>query len=305
MNKKILNRAVVLTFGATMLFSCGGEEAKEEGAETNVSVGKEEEPKVETDTEEGAHVVEHRLPTPNQFFEFVKKVGGESREDLLNPIENMPSYHTEEKKALNFGVYFADLAYMNNFEINANSYSYLKGLSGLAENLNISKIFNEELVAGMQANSENADSLQIYSSKTYQSAYSYLEDNNKRDVLSYMLAGGWVESMHIAIGIAGEYSEENQMIQQIADQNVVLESIYEHMLISSQENESLVEMAMKLEELKGIFDANKSAEKTKATTGDNGKVTFGGGSDVILDKAAFGTIVEKIAEIRSEIITNE
>ena len=304
MNRKILNRAVVFTFGATMLFSCGGDEAKEEDAGTNVSVGKDEKPEDKSD-EVKVHKVEHRLPTPNQFFEFVKRVGGESREDLLNPIEKMPSYHTEVKKALNFGVYFADLAYMNNFEINANSYSYLKGLSGLAENLNISKIFNEELVAGMQANSENADSMQIYSTKTYQSAYTYLEDNNKRGVLSYMLAGGWVESMYIAIGIAGEYSEDNEMIQQIADQNVVLESIYEHMLESSQEDPEIMEMAMKLEELKGIFDANKSAEKTKATKTENGKVTFGGGSDVVLDKEAFGTIVEKIAEIRSEIITNE
>ena len=49
----------------------------------------------------------------------------------------------------------------------------------------------------MEANLTRGDSLEVISNEAYTKAYSKLQDEEMGATLSMVLAGGWVESMHL------------------------------------------------------------------------------------------------------------
>ena len=63
--------------------------------------------------------------------------------DAMNPPENMDKYVTTNMKAVNFGIYAADLAYSTVFEKNQSSLSYFKNVKKMAESLGLSEGFDE------------------------------------------------------------------------------------------------------------------------------------------------------------------
>ena len=61
------------------------------------------------------------------------------------------------------------------------------------------------------------------SNETYYSAFSYLEENDRQDVLAMIAVGGWIEGLNIILNLE-PYSEESEICQTIADQKLTLEN---------------------------------------------------------------------------------
>ena len=68
------------------------------------------------------------IPSPIQTAILVKDVGAPYEPTILNPNENHTGYSTNYEKALNLGVYGADLGYSTIFEHSKSSFLSLWGL---------------------------------------------------------------------------------------------------------------------------------------------------------------------------------
>ena len=300
MNRYLKSVAVCLLGSTLLLASCGGEEEEGEEAGADVSVT---DPETEDDPEiKDEDKVDHRLPTPTRFFEVIAQIGGDLDDGLVNSLDNRDKYTTSASLSLNFGVYFADLAYMNNYGTNSKTLEYFGMLENIANDLSIQAIFSEDIMEKMREGSEDAEAMYAASDEVYFNAYTYLEEEEKSDMLSLMLVGGWVESMYIVTHLVDEYSENNEIINEIAAQRDVLESIFEHVANSSMENDDLLEWIDPLDDLMGIYNESIQNDATTSSKDDSGRLVIGGGDKVVLDELAFGTIVEKIEAMRASIV---
>lgn len=305
MNKKLALFGALTMTGALFMASCGGGDDSEGKEKQKVVKKTDEDETNDSIPETDGGKIDHRLPTPNMFFEVIKKIGGQADMELVNSVDNAEKYETSASKAMNFGVYFSDLAYMMNYGQNAETVQYFTTLEAIAKELSISAIFSAEIMEKFGDNGDNSDSLYTYSTEIYDNAYNYLEEENKGDVLSLMLVGGWVESMHIVTNLVGDFSDNNELIDEIAAQKDVLESILEHVSVSAESNPSLEPWLEDLGELITIYYDNIQNAESSSQRDESGKIILGGGDKVVLNKESFGTIVEKISEMRETIVNGQ
>ena len=105
---KILYTHFLITIFAFSITSCSNSN------EAEVPAASEEVGQIEE--ESTSEVVEdhmfYQVPTPNELFAVLKNAEVAYNRENLNDISNVNKYETKASKALNFGVYTADLAYI-------------------------------------------------------------------------------------------------------------------------------------------------------------------------------------------------
>lgn len=280
---------------AAVLVSCGGN--GEETTDDNVVV--------ETDSVEDnslALEVEYAVPTPNELFEIIKLQGGEQQAGLVNSLENRENYVETKEKALAFGVYSADLAYMSCFGIGTEFLKYMKVIEEMGDELGISGAFDEDLMDRIENNEGDSDSLFAISNETYYDSYLYLEENGKGVELSLIMGAGYIESLYIICNLVDGYSDNNPIIEKIGDQKLVLENLME--FISTYSDDAAVQdMTNDLLALQEVFEVSMDFEES-GTNVDNedGKLVLSGGGSFKMNAQALTDITAKVTELRENII---
>lgn len=246
-------------------------------------------------------VIEYSVPTPNELFEIIKSQDVHLNIDLVNDIANKDSYIDTKSKAINFGVYSADIGYMSCFEHNLEFLTYAKVIEDIGTDLGISDVFDSGLMSRIENNSGNSDSLFIISNETYFDSYQYLEENNKGNELALIISGGFIESLYIITNLAGDYSADNPIIEKIGGQKVVLENIIDF-CSTYMEDESVSEIMLDLDELGQVYEANMDfIEESSSITSEDDIVTLSGGGHFEMNEKAFTAIKGKIIEIRTKL----
>lgn len=205
-----------------------------------------------------------KIPSPFELYRYmqVNNVIFDAR--LLNPVENIEKYYTAKSKAINFGIYASDLAYTSVYNENQKTFFYSKNVKKLADAIGLTEGFDASMVERVSDNINNADSLYNITSEAYMDACNFLEDQGKEDLLAYIIVGGWLESVHIAINSVKEFDTESNLIRRIADQRLSLESLIEHVSIKA-DSEEMNELLEKLLILRETFDKiyNSDSETIK------------------------------------------
>lgn len=292
MNKTKLTFISALAFSG-MLVACGGEETNPETQVVTENTDTIEAPK------EDNHY--YQIPTPNEFFSVIKEVGGESRADLMNPVANADNYLDNKSKALNFGVYSADLAYASCYEISQSALEYFKAVEKMGDELDISSAFDESVFKRIEENLTNGDSLVTISNETYFEAYDYLEENDRGQILALVIGGGWIESMHIVMNLAGKYSENNALIQRIAQQGHTLNNVLEFMKKYS-DDEAVGTTIAEFEEIQMIYETLDVIEKEITTETKGDQMVFSGNGEFKFSKENYSDMFNKVEELRNKII---
>ena len=147
------------------------------------------------------------IPSPVQTAILIKKSGIEYNAELLNDVGNSDKYINQFQKAMNMCVYGADLAYLSNFNNTRMSIEYFNAIEELADDLGIKNNIDVGILIRFNKNIEIQDSLYSLNAELYQEANRYLQDNERNDVASLILAGGWIEALHIIIDAAYDDTE--------------------------------------------------------------------------------------------------
>jgi len=245
--------------------------------------------------------VEYAVPTPNELFEIVKILGGDQKVGLTNSLDNREKYVDLKAKTLNFGVYSADLAYMSCFGIGTEFLMYFKAIEEMGEELGISGAFDEDLMARIENNEGDTDSLFAISNESYYDSYLYLEENGKGVELSLIMAGGYIESLYIVCNLVDKYKEGDPVIEKIGDQKLVLENLLDFILQYS-DNPMVSEIMDDLISLSEVFETSMEFEES-GTSIDNSssKLVISGGGSYKMTKTSLEKIKAKAKELRDKI----
>jgi hypothetical protein len=121
---------------------------------------------------------------------------------ISNPVENTKKYFTSASKAINMGGYGADLSYATLYNIQQEVINYLNAIRSLANELNMSKIYDETLYSRIKDNFDNRDELVSILTEAFSSTYAYLSENDQQTLALLVVGGAWVEGMYLTTHVS-------------------------------------------------------------------------------------------------------
>jgi len=146
------------------------------------------------------------------------------QEEILNSPENADKYISNLSIALNLGIYTADLSYVSYFEQSQLSLNYLIVSKKLAEKLGITNAIEEKHLELISNAKIDKRAMITIVNEVFMNTDSYLLENNRKDIMSMILVGGWVEAQYIATRLTKDSPTKNtELTQRIIDQQSVVQ----------------------------------------------------------------------------------
>lgn len=222
-------RLIIPALAACLFFSCqsSSEEEKNTASEDADTSG------ITTDSlslAEEAQPVSYSLPSALQIASVFKKSGAAYLPSVTNDKSNVSRYNTSNyKKAVNFGIYSADLAYCLSCKKYQESKEYLKTCKDLGSFLGINKAFeNDRIPERFDQNISNEDSLVKLVSGIQLETDVMFEENKQKHIKVLALVGAWTESLYIAGEVyAKDKSKKvrNNLLEQLLFSNTILKAL--------------------------------------------------------------------------------
>ena len=291
-------------FSVTMLmWRCGTESETNNDGDTSGEVANQKDSV--TNPDESIFLIGDQIfsiPSPVQTAFLIKDIGVPFNSDYVNPADNAMNYSSNFSKALNLGVYGADLGYLTIYEQTDGALRYLKSVRGLSKELGLEGAFDEKLSDRFSSNIGNQDSMLVFVSDAYRSSDNYLKDNDKNDVAALVLAGGWIESIYIAADAAIS-SNNPLLIERLGDQKKPLASLIA-MLGQYNTDTDYEDLINELEDLYSIFEEIKYSYEYIPSSTDASKkeTTIKSKHTVEIADGDLEAIIAKIKSIRTEIV---
>ena len=243
------------------------------------------------------------IPSPHEATMFVKNNGVKFDKKLLNEVDNVNNYTTSFKKALNLGLYGTNLGYLNVYEQIPECFKYFSAIKKLAFDLGVYDSFDDKIVASIENNLGNKDSLMYYISKIYLDANNYLNQNQRNGIGALIITGGWIESMHILTQSTIE-TENYEIRNRIGEQKHPLDNLIDLLSPFYYQSDDYSKLIDKLVDLAYEFDGiiyNYSYEKPEIDSCKHLTI-INSESRIVISDYHLSVIGEKIAKIRNNII---
>ncbi|MDX2443107.1 MAG: hypothetical protein QNK30_04845 [Bacteroidales bacterium] len=159
-------------------------------------------------------------PLPSSFYvtEMLNKAGAPFILSIANSSENVGNYFSQKEKALNLGIYGADLSYASTYMMKQETMLYLKASNRLTDEMKISTAFNREYIDRIENNLDYGDSLILIISDSFFDTYKYLVENNKDVSALLVMAGSWIEGLYLTTQIALTARDSIRFIEIIGQQ---------------------------------------------------------------------------------------
>lgn len=294
MNK--LNSALVILL-SVLLSSCAEQADNEnrKSKENGELEQKAQQPRL--DHQERAY---YPIPSPEQMFGFINDAGVKYSKTLMNPSGNYQSYITPSVKALNFGIYTADLAYSAAYQDIESTLSLYKVVRMMGSDLNIEEMMSEEMMTDMQAHLQDKDSLAIIAGKSYYQAVEFLEDNGQEGKLALMSLGGWIESLYITINAVESFDQNSETAQRIADQKITFGNLYTY-LKKNEDKPGIVNEIKSIQGVRAVFGSLIETKSIKKSKDLDSKMILGSPSRIEISEGQFNALKAAISEYRNNI----
>lgn len=251
---------------ALLVFACGGNK------QDDIDTDDDEPTSVGVDSQKiSAQNVFNTIPSRAVILELVKQANSEYNVAYLNSPDDVSKYSLESSRALNLGVYGADLNVASIYDQTQESMLFFKCVSIIAKSIGVSNSFDENMGDRMTANQSNRDSTLSIITQAFKSANQTLRKNNRPGTSSLLVAGAWVEGMYVACQTAKD-SKSEPIVKEIFNQKESLDNLLE-LLSSSKLPEETAYIVSDLQALKVIIDANAKVYSLNALKELDAKVT--------------------------------
>ncbi len=212
--------------------SCGGNsetEKNNEGSGNSDSILVADTVSVSMDDNE----VSYNLPSALQIAYVFKKSGASFVPSLLNDKASTNKYNTSNyKRAVNFGIYSADLAYCLFNKKYQDSKEYLKACKDMGASLGLNSAFESDNMAQrFDKNISNEDSvIKIVSSVQLKTDVMF-EQNKQKHITVIAFTGAWTESMYIALEVYAKDKNKKvlaSLLEQLLLSETVIKALKSH-----------------------------------------------------------------------------
>lgn len=254
-----------------MFAACGGS-----GQQANKETQDENLPKDSLVKE----ITKYPLPTAFEVTNLLNKAGAGYILSISNSVANADKYFTEKSKAINLGIYGADLAYASTYQMKQETMNYLKVSKKMIDELQISTEFNSTFADRVEKNIDNQDSLIRIISDSFFKTYEFLTNNGKDNLSLLVMSGSWVEGLYITTEIEKTSQNNQDIIKIIVNQNGSLVKLM-GLLEKNKSNADVAEMLTKLQSISDAF---------KAVQGDK------------VDQKALNQLSTVVEKVRNELV---
>ncbi|MBN1951242.1 MAG: hypothetical protein JW801_08555 [Bacteroidales bacterium] len=248
--KLISKHWIIISGVAILLTACNQSDQTKSEDKSQTMIDKSE-------IEEGLKDLSNPLPQPFEVYTMLEDIGARYLRDIMNPVSNVDNYVSAKSKALNAGVYAADLGYAtiyanqdNQDDVNV----YSKTLKTLVDDLGV-KLDYAGLLENVNDDSEiSKDTLVSIVSSIYYDAYTFLYRESESSLAALMAVGAWTEGMYIAANISDDAFQNTSIVKIIFQQSSSLAGLID--FVGNFKDDELISMLLAdLEALKTQFDA--------------------------------------------------
>ncbi|MCQ2976020.1 MAG: hypothetical protein MJ211_14560 [Bacteroidales bacterium] len=229
-----------------------------------------------------AKYIFYSLPSPMETAMILNNLDIKYNEEFLSPASNVSRYNTQNSQALNLGIYSADLSFCALYEQNQAAIDYLAAVKKLSEQLGIIGFFNDSTIQNIQDNMSNKNKIVSIVSECYTRSTNFLEEDERNEIASTVLVGGWVEGLYISLKMLETLpeDEENNINDIIIEQKFTLDDMIGLLKLFSK-NQGIAQLLNQMVDLKSVYD-RIGTEK--------------------IDRAVYKELVNKITIIRNGYI---
>jgi len=243
------------------------------------------------------------IPSPFVASDLIKEISDDFNSDLLNPAENKINYTTTFSKAINLGVYTADLAYSNVYEQFSSTTKYIKVVRNLSSELQIMNSYTDKVLENFEKNLNDKDSLNKIFTDAFRETDLYLSENNRQEIADLVITGAWIEGLFLMTQIAQEENNK-ELIDRIGEQKYSLKNLIILLNKNQQKNEQLKILNNELIELNREFSQIEIKYKyiNQIVVPNERKSVILSETQIIITPELLKRITEKVKEIRKSII---
>ncbi|MFT4659825.1 MAG: hypothetical protein ACI8XB_000075 [Patiriisocius sp.] len=191
------------------------------------------------------------VSSPLESIVQLKKSATSFNEDVLIGDTDISMLTSNFDKAIHLGMIGADMGYASIHNQQMKSIQQFMTLRSLSQSLNLANAVDESLIQRLASNTNNVDSLMILVSEFYREADQYLQENDRMDIASWVIVGGWVESMHFSLDVIRGGNED--LKQQIAGQKNSYKNLLK-MVTKFSNNDQSNKLVKQLAQIEQIFD---------------------------------------------------
>lgn len=156
----------------------------------------------------------YQFPTPFEVTMMLQRAKAGFIFNITNPPANISKYNTEKAKALNLGVYSADLAYAATYNYIDETNKFISCTGKLANDLGIAGVYDPGLVERVKKFNNNKDSLVTMVTKLFDSTNDFLSKNNRNQVAVLVATGAFVEALYLAASL-NQVASDNKAISTV------------------------------------------------------------------------------------------
>jgi hypothetical protein len=284
-----------IIIGSITLFSCTDSNSKKTSSQEEIvdSTSVVSDTLVNSEDEE----VSYRLPSALQIAYIFKKSGSAFVPTLANNKANVHKYNSSNyKRATNFGVYSADLAYCLFNKKYQESKDYLKACKEMGTELGLNQVFeSDNLAQRFDKNIMNEDSIVKIVSNVQLRTDVVFEQNKQKHITAIAFTGAWVESAYIASEVYAK-DKNKKALASLLEQLLLSETIIKA-LKANQHAEP--EMPALIEAVEKINAAYNSVATIKLANEKEEEIDF---SKITVKDTELKAISEAIISLRKNII---
>ena len=270
--RSILNLLGIFTALVIILAGCKTSQQKQEDSGESSGIEDVKEAVIED-------LSGYPVPTSFELTELIHQAGAPYILTLSNDPEKASDYITQKDKALNLGIYGADLCYASTYMMKQATMLFLEASKTLIDELGISTTFNVDYAERVENNLEDRDSIISIVTLSFYDTWDYLVEN-KQDVLARLVVcGSWIEGIYITSSIAQTSKDPSDMLEILAKQKNSLDKLVA--MLESVKDASDVD-----DVFKGLFDL----QEIYKDVGDT------------LTEEQLGRILDQVESLRSGII---
>lgn len=229
--------------------------------------------------------INFKIPPPIELFLFLHDSDADYMHDVLHHPLRYKDYFITDKRAINFGIYTADLAYATVFGNTQDALLYFKAAKELATALGLHEGYGKEIALRIDDNLQDIDSLMSIAADSYDNSITYLEDQGLSDVVCLILAGGWIESLYLSTQSVSSLDMNSPVIERIADQQILLENL----LLYLDANKGKANVSKLIDDLLEIQEAYDEL--------------YANAEGVIITKKQLVAVSNKVSDIRNDFIS--
>lgn len=243
-------KSILSVFSIVLFISCGNKQDETlDNIEDPIPVAAIDSQKI------SAQNVFNAITERSVILDLIQKSGAEYNPMALNNPDEASKYALESSRAINLGVFGADLNVTGLYEQTQESITFFKCVSTISKSLGVSNCFDERMGDRMEANKNNRDSTLEIISQSFRNADSYLKSNGRPGTSSLIVAGAWIEGFYLACSTAFD-TKNDLIVKEIFNQKESLKYLIE-LLESSKLPEETSYLLTDLKELQ-----NKMNSKT-------------------------------------------